>query len=610
MAGRIRLALAVTCFGFIGAAWAQDGSAVYQENCARCHDAAQGRTPPVSTLRAMSQTAILEVLVNGVMKMQAASLTHAQKRAVATYLGKAPAPEMAAANNVCLVINSGKTARAALGNWSSWGVDLANTRFQTAAAAGLTAAQVPGLKVKWSFYLGPDAEPRSQPAIVNGTLFVGAGKLYALNAQSGCTLWVFGSDAPVRSGLVVGPGAGNDAIVYFGDFHANIYAVSAATGKLVWKTHADDNFAAMVSGTPVVYKGVLYAGISSFEEVMAASPKYPCCSFRGSVVALNAMTGARIWKTYTIAEPPQAIAGTAFQGPSGAGIWSSPTIDEKLQRLYVSTGDNYSAPATATSDAVIAMDLATGKTLWARQATPGDIYNVGCDAGVHGACPETHGHDFDFGQPPILAGLAAGRRALVIGQKSGFVHAFDPDADGRPMWSRRVGEGGTLGGVQWGSAAANGHVYVALSDLRLQAVPDSSEKAGYRLVADGTKGGGLFALNAETGNVVWSAKPVPCGDRRPCSPAQSAAVSGIPGVVFSGSLDGHLRAYAAGTGAVIWDGDTERDYVTVSGEKAHGGSLDVAGPVIAGGAVYVMSGYSRYGGMPGNVLVVYSPGGN
>jgi polyvinyl alcohol dehydrogenase (cytochrome) len=484
-------------------------------------------------------------------------------------------------------------------------VDLSNTRFQTEESAGLTAAQVPRLKLKWAFGLGADASPRSQPAIFNGTVYVGAAKLYGLEAQSGCTEWVFAGDAPVRSGLAVGPGPA----IYFGDYKANIYAVSGATGKLLWKTHADENFAAMITGTPVIYKGTLYAGVASFEEVMAGSPKYPCCSFRGSVVALDAATGKQIWKTYTIASAAQPIPGTNFNGPSGAGIWSSPTVDEKLGRLYVATGDNYSTPATGTSDAVIALDLKTGAIAWTRQATAGDIYNVGCDPGVNGACPEAHGHDFDFGQPPILVELATGKRALVIGQKSGLVYGFDPDADGKPMWNTRIGEGGTLGGIQWGSAASHGRVYSAVSDLRLRGVADPKEKLGYRLEADGAKGGGLFALDAATGTVAWSAKAAPCGERKLCSPAQSGAVSGMPGVVFSGSLDGHVRAYAADTGAVIWDGDTERDYATVNGEAAHGGSLDVAGPVIAGGAVYVVSGYGTYGGMPGNVLLVYSAGG-
>ena len=299
-------------------------------------------------------------------------------------------------------------------------------------------------------------------------------------------------------------------------------------------------------------------------------------------------------------------AGSKLRGPSGAAVWSTPTFDQKRDRLYVATGDNYSDPPTATSDAVLALDAKTGKLLWSRQATPGDIFNNGCGTPGKANCPSPPGHDFDFGQPPVLVPLANGHRALVIGQKSGFVHAFDPDEDGKPLWSKRLGEGGALGGIMWGSAADHERFYVAVSDVRIKAVPDSSVPQGYRLDLDPGHGGGLFALNPATGDTLWAAKPFACGDRKNCSPAQSAPVSAIPGVVFSGSLDGHLRAYAADTGAVVWDIDTAAEYNTINGQKGRGGSLDVTGPVIAGGILYLTSGYGQWGGLPGNVLLAYS----
>jgi polyvinyl alcohol dehydrogenase (cytochrome) len=207
-----------------------------------------------------------------------------------------------------------------------------------------------------------------------------------------------------------------------------------------------------------LHENVVYVPVSSFEEVLAASPQYACCTFRGSVVALDAASGDLLWKTYTIADNP--VAGQ--RGPSGAAIWSSPTFDETKSVLYVATGDNYSPPATTTSDAVLALEAKTGKVLWAQQITEKDIYNVGCDAGAKSNCPSGRGPDFDFGQPPILLSLASGKRILVIGQKSGVVSALDPDAAGHIVWSKRVGEGGSLGGSQWGSAASNGRVYVAV----------------------------------------------------------------------------------------------------------------------------------------------------
>jgi polyvinyl alcohol dehydrogenase (cytochrome) len=191
-----------------------------------------------------------------------------------------------------------------------------------------------------------------------------------------------------------------------------------------------------------------------------------------------------------------------------------------------------------------------------------------------------------------------------------MAHGLDPDRKGEILWQTRVGQGGSLGGSQWGSAADHDNMYVAVSDLKITGIVlDKTAAEGYRLTIEPQQGGGLFALKLSTGEKVWSAKPAPCGERKPCSPAQSAPVSVIPGVVFSGSVDGHLRAYSTATGEVIWDMDTAREYDTVNGQKARGGSLDAAGAVIAGGMLYVNSGYGQWGGLPGNVLLAFSVDG-
>jgi polyvinyl alcohol dehydrogenase (cytochrome) len=206
--------------------------------------------------------------------------------------------------------------------------------------------------------------------------------------------------------------------------------------------------------------------------------------------------------------------------------------------------------------------------------------------------------------------LDGGKRALVIGQKSGMVHAIDPDQKGKILWQTRAGEGSSLGGSQWGSASDGRNIFVAISDLGIGGVADPKSPAGYRLVLDPKKGGGLHAVDLKTGKIAWSAKPTPCAaGRTDCSPAQSAAVTAMPGVVFSGSVDGHLRAYSAETGEVLWDTDTAREFDSVNGKPAHGGSLDAAGPAIANGMVFVNSGYGQWGGMPGNVLLAFSVNG-
>jgi polyvinyl alcohol dehydrogenase (cytochrome) len=593
-----------------GFALAQDGAAIYKQRCASCHDAPVGRVPPVSALRAMDAASISRSLETGPMQTQAAGLTAAERNAVVAYLAS-PKTAGAAPSSEFLCTASDATL-SSVSLWTGWGVNLANTRFQDTAAAGITAADVPRLKLKWAFGLGQGTAVRSQPAVADGRLFTAdiTGLLYALNAKTGCQYWSFKADSPIRSGIAFNGTVAGGPALYFGDLKGNAYAVNATSGQLLWKVHAGEHFASMVTGTPLVHGGVAYVPFSSFEEILPPNPKYECCTFRGSVVALDASSGKLLWRTYTIEDAPQPTtkskSGTQLHGPSGAGVWSTPTLDEKVGVLYVATGDNYSEPATKTSDAVLALDAKTGKILWSKQVTPNDVFNNGCVTPDKPNCPETAGKDSDFGQPPILISRGGGRRALVIGQKSGMVHALDPDHEGQILWQTRVGQGGYLGGIQWGSASDGENVYAALSDLQFVPVADPSAPQGFKLALNPNHGGGLFALKVATGEKVWSAKPPSCADRKNCSPAQSAAVTAIAGVVFSGSEDGHLRAYSAATGEVIWDADTVREYDTVNGAKARGGSLDVAGPVIAGGMLFVNSGYGQWGGAPGNVLLAFS----
>jgi polyvinyl alcohol dehydrogenase (cytochrome) len=591
-----------------GLAGAQDGAALYKGHCAQCHDAPTGRVPPFSALRDMSPMKVLNALEIGVMKAQAEGLSSADRHALVGYITY-PAPKATPPPKSAFCEYRARTVRESVSQWIRWGVDLENTRFQSTAAAGITADDLPKLKLKWAFGLGETSAVRAQPSIAGGRIFVGseAGTVYSLDAGTGCIYWTFQAEGSVTAAPSIG-----EARAYFGDQKANAYALDASSGKLLWKVHVEDHFAARVTAASLLHKGVLYVPVASFEEVLPMSPSYECCTFRGSLVALNASTGKRIWKTYTIAQAPEPTkiskSKAQLRGPSGASVWSAPTFDQKRDVIYVATGNNYSDPPTETSDAVVALNRKTGEILWSKQLTPKDANNSGCNVPGKMNCPDSNGPDFDFGQPPILVSLGNGRRALVIGQKSGMAHGLDPDRQGEVLWETRVGQGGSLGGSQWGSAADRENMYVAVSDLRINGVVlDKTAAEGYRLTLDSKQGGGLFALRLATGEKVWSATPAPCGDRKRCSPAQSAAITVIPGVVFSGSLDGHLRGYSTTTGEVLWDMDTAREYDTVNGQKARGGSLDGAGgAVIAGGVLYVNSGYGQWGGMPGNVLLAFS----
>ncbi len=597
---------------FTSTLWAQDGAAIYKERCASCHDIPAPRIPSLSTIKGMSGEAIYLALTRGVMKTQADGLSSAQIFALLGYIaptgGRAAAPQV---TPTCAT-QPALSANANTPEWNGWSTKITNSRFQDAATAGLTADDLGRLKLKWAFNLGDATEARSQPAVLGRYVFIGAttGALYALDADSGCTLWGFIAASGIRGGVAIGDAAGTPA-VFFADSAATIYALNAQTGKLIWKDRPVDHFATLATAAPRYYNGVLYQAFSSIEETVGGDPKYQCCTFRGSVVALNAADGNKLWQTFTIPDPAvptrMSPAGTQQYGPSGAGVWATPTIDERRGALYVATGDNYSDPPTGTSDAVLAMDLKTGKLLWSAQLTSDDAFNSACSMPIPGNCPAKHGSDYDFGQPPILLNLNAGKRALVIAQKSGIAYGIDPDAKGKTLWQTRLGKGGILGGSQWGSASDGARVYVAISDLGLSGVPDPKSAKGYRLVLDPHQGGGLYALDSRTGKIVWNAPATPCvGSRTGCSPAQSAAVTAIPGVVFSGSVDGHLRAYSATTGRVLWDTDTAHDFPTVNGKPANGGSIDGAGPAIVNGMIFVNSGYGQWGGMPGNVLLAFS----
>ena len=606
MLTRLRLILLFLMFAAEAAA-APDGSALYRTYCAGCHESGSGRAPAAAALRSLSPERILHTLEIGPMAIIGLHRTDSERRAIAEYLAGKPLghePPAALPQAAYCKDNAAWSNPLSGPHWNGWGVDLSNRRFQSAAQAGLASRDVPHLRLTWAFGFPGEIQAFAQPAVAGGRLFVGSAgnRVYSLDAAGGCVYWTFESEAPVRTAISLGEAASGYA-AYFGDIHANVYAADALTGKLLWKMHADSHSEARITGAPALAGNRLFVPVASSEEVTGADPAYECCRFRGSVLALDAATGKTLWKTYTISEPARPIrknkAGTQLWGPSGAGVWDTPTLDLARHILYIGTGDAYSDPPPPTTDAILALDMDSGKILWSRQITTGDAFNLACPASDKTNCPDANGPDFDFGSSPILIDLPHGRRLLVAGQKSGVLHALDPDRGGELLWQTRVGRGSTLGGIQWGPAADAENVYAAVSDIDRKVGP-----AGLEL--DPEAGGGISAVRLTNGEIIWRAAPPGCGDRRPCSPAQSAAVSVIPGAVFSGSSDGHLRAYDTATGKIIWDFDAARDFETVNHVAARGGSFDGPGPVLAGGMLYVNSGYGAMGGIPGNVLLAFS----
>jgi polyvinyl alcohol dehydrogenase (cytochrome) len=573
-----------------GETLAQNAETLFQSRCAECHKTNNTVNAPLpETLRQMTWQAILTALESGKMKGVGDALTAADREAVAKHIGVV-SPASMPATAKCSPSQRPQTSA----DWNGWS-DAANTRFQTARQAGLTTQTTPTLKLKWAFGFPGVTTAFGTPTLVAGRIFIGAadGTVYALDAATGCVRWTYAAVSGVRVSPVV-----DNRLVYFGDLRGNAYGVNADTGTLVWRTRVDDHPLAVITGSPKLESGRLYVPVSGRDESIAATnPAYECCTFRGSIVALDARTGAKVWQAFTVRDVAKPVGqnkvGTKTWGPSGAAVWSAPTIDPQKKVIYVGTGVNYSNPPTDGSDAIMAFDMDSGRLLWTRQFTEGDSYNFACVGQDKTNCPRDPFIDADFGNSGSLRAIGGGKRVLVASDKAGMVYGLDPDRQGAILWKQKVAAGGVNGGMMWGGAIDDqGVAYIGISDFT----------AGKPEV-----GGGLVALRMATGEKLWmTSAPKPgCIGTPGCSAAQPAPVTAIPGVIFLGSWDGRIRAYESKSGKIIWDFDTVQEFQTVNGVKARGGSINSMGPIVAGGMLYITSGYSG-NAMPGNVLLAFS----
>jgi polyvinyl alcohol dehydrogenase (cytochrome) len=576
----------------------ESGYASIQQQCMSCHGRENmPRARPIAALRELSAEQVLESINSpSIGAHQNLKLSDEQKRRASEsvagrLLGTAENGDAKLMPNRCSS-NPPIANPASMPAWNGWGADDGNTRFQSAKAAGLTAAQVPRLKLKWAFGFPGGVSSWGQPTVVAGRVFVGSdtGWIYSLNASTGCVYWSFKTKAGMRNAISFGPVKGRGAskyAVYFGDLKANAYGLDAQNGELLWTTKVDDHFTSRGTGAPTLYEGKLFVPVSSWEGFNAKQPEYPCCTSRGSVVALDANTGHQLWKFYTTPEPPKPTKknsmGMQLYGPSGVSVWDSPTVDPKHHAIYFGTGEAAVGPVPKTSDAIVALDIDTGKLLWSYQYQADDEFLVGCNGSTKPEnCPAVQGPDLDFGNSPILKALANGKRILLGGTKTGVIVALDPDRSGALLWKTTVSPN-PLSGFIWGGAADDKNAYYGLT------------------------GGGVAAVQLATGERAWlnPLEPPPGHGRA----ANSAAISAIPGVAFSGARTGLLYALSAADGHSLWEFDTAKDFETVNKVAAHGGTIASAGPTIAGGMLFVASGYSFGGGgdKMGNVLLAFSP---
>jgi len=580
------------------------GAELFQTQCASCHLRGVSHAPHKNMLELLSPESIIATLTSGSMKEQGAGLDATQKSELAEYLSNTSVDADKIPETVCGAEISFFDFDDFPG-WTGWGIDHSNSRTISSSQAGINSENVDKLKFKWAFGFPNSSRVRSQPTPAGGGLFVGShnGAVYFLDRETGCVRWKFQASAEVRTTILISPWEKGDTTaspqLYFGDFLGNLYAVKALTGELIWKMRVDPHPSATITGTPVLFENKLFVPVSSLEVISAANPKFSCCTFRGSITAVDADSGEELWKTHTIAEEPRVIGknriGTEMVGPSGAPVWNSPSIDKKRKLLFFGTGENYMSPATKTSDAIFAISLDTGAVQWVYQGTANDAFNVSCLVKDRLNCPEEDGPDLDFGAATVFVPDARDGEGLVIGgQKSGVVHALNPD-NGELIWKSRVGRGGIVGGVHFGMAREGDRLFVPISDT-----PDGNDH-------DRSPRPGLFGLDIESGGeVLESPMQDTCGGREFCYPGISAAITATPELIFAGGTDGFIRAYDSKNGNVLWQEFTAKTYSTVSGVDARGGSLSGgAGPVAYKSMLFVSSGYSFANLAGGNVLIAY-----
>jgi polyvinyl alcohol dehydrogenase (cytochrome) len=602
---------------------AGDPAALFKTHCAGCHENADTKAPPTANLRKMPVQRISQTMEMGIMQPMAAALTPEQRRQVAQWLA---AEEDAKRNQWLQARACPRETPVAVTGQENWGFGSSNAR--NPRNVRLDRTNIGRLEVLWSLALPEVTSMRSLPVAAGDTLFLGGqdGRLLALDRATGCVRWHLAVGGPVRTALTLERTPDGIATLFFADELGTVYGVNATTGALRWKTSVKTHPMSLTSGSMAYHDGRLFVPISSFEVVVAGSPKHECCRAHGGVTALDAQSGAKLWNYATTKDAEKTYVnadGVQMWGPSGAVVWNRPTVDGGRGLIYFGTGENASSPATDKSDAIIALDLKTGEQRWVYQALANDAWNYACN--LRGAnCPKENGPDFDFGAPPILVkdGKGPGKGDLLLaGQKSGEVFALDPDRSGALVWRHHF----TPTAVKFNTNAGIHHGMAAEGTRLIVPISDSEHKS-----AGHVPNPGIHALSIADGKLQWS-HPLARGcefdpaDRpgvglganepgaRPRSPwptcpfhnAPSAPPTLANGLAYVATLDGKVHILDGASGETVRVLETNRSFAAGNGVEGHGGAIDVGGALVSEDQLIVTSGYALFGQMPGNMLVVY-----
>ena len=567
----------------------EQGFLVYQKHCADCHQDARLRAPSLGAIKKMSENGIRQALTMGVMKEHSRNIDNVDFDKLLLFLSSQTNNITETQINECS--EPFPTQSEIL--WSNWGNGLSNQRVQSKSS--LNPQNINQLELKWAFGFNDSIRIRSQPLVTEDTIYIGSqsGHVYALSLDTGCQWWSFKADAEVRGAITL---SDNKKSILFTDFAANVYRLNSLNGEIEWKKNVATHPLTTITGSIAVTQDSVFIPLSSTEVVSAIDPNYMCCTFRGGLIALNTSNGDERWKMHTVPEPKKTGYNSnriSSWGPSGAPVWSTPTIDLERGLIYIGVGQNYSHPATELSDAIIAIGIESGRVVWHKQTLSGDVWNAACVTNRIN-CPGEYGPDYDIGASIIL--IEGDKDMLIAGQKSGMVFAMDPDDNGSIIWQKRVGRGGKKGGVHWGMTIDDDSIFVPIADLPEKIPSQYSPMPG------------IHALRIKDGSKEWYRPALPvCEDEKyHCYPSVSAAPSRVGSMIITGSMNGIIEIISTKDGNLLWSFDTAMQFKTINQISANGGSIDSNGPIIAGNHLIATSGYDIYGQLTGNILLVFS----
>ena len=419
---------------------AEKGEELVQENCLSCHGNPDLNLMSLSTMSYISKNEMLQILSEGKMKTQAENLTNQEKEEIAIFLTKGEAEQDSSPTVYCSK-ELGADGLKDGSLWSSWGQDSFNKRHQTSTT--INSRNITNLKLKWSFGLRTE-NPRGQPIAVGSVIFISAGDTtYALDKNLGCAYWTFTSAARLRNAPAFDTNT-KDAI-YLIDQDFGTYKINAISGQLIWKVNIPKETQwSTSSASPILVGSKLVVPLSTIETVAPINPKHECCTSSGGIALLDAETGNIIWNHRVLEEAKYVgkvfVTRTKKFAPAGAAVWNAPGVDLVNKRIFFGTGQSTQSPASEFSDAIITLDLETGKRIWSTQTLSGDAHNVACEIPVvkRLSCPDEDGPDFDFGASVIQSKTSNGESILLAGQKSGWVFGLNNDSQTIEMESEII----------------------------------------------------------------------------------------------------------------------------------------------------------------------------